>query len=108
MITCVYCDRELHHAPTKLGWIDKPGGFGLCFDCIQRCYDAMVAHRKAEAAAKSGAGEHISQQPHADVCPECRGKGRIDAIQDGVFQFECQCPTCKGQGKLNAENGTAA
>jgi hypothetical protein len=62
MITCVYCDRELHHAPTKLGWVDKPGGFGLCFDCIQRCYEVMVAHRNAEAAAvDNGAGEHISQ-----------------------------------------------
>lgn len=62
MRTCVYCDRELHPAPTKLGWVDKPGGFGLCYDCIQRCYEVMVAHRKAEAAAvDSGAGEHIHQ-----------------------------------------------
>ncbi len=48
MATCVYCERELHPAPTKFGWIDKPGGKGLCFDCIRRCYDAMIATEDAE------------------------------------------------------------
>ena len=45
---CVVCERDLVPAPTELGWMHVRLGEGLCFDCIESNYRAMIVIKKAD------------------------------------------------------------
>lgn len=45
-------------------------------------------------------GHGTADGKEADICPDCKGSGKIRRQQGGFFVVETTCPKCKGTGRL--------
>jgi RecJ-like exonuclease len=43
----------------------------------------------------------IKVESHEFICPECKGKGKLEEWSVGKFTVEPECGTCYGAGKLD-------
>jgi len=48
-----------------------------------------------------GHGTKNGKEP--EICPHCKGSGKIRTQQGGFFVFETTCPTCRGAGRVIKE-----
>ncbi len=48
-----------------------------------------------------GHGTKDGKEP--DVCPTCKGSGKVRTQQGGFFVFETACPQCRGSGRVVKE-----
>ncbi len=48
-----------------------------------------------------GNGTKDGKEP--EICPTCKGSGKVRTQQGGFFVFETTCPQCKGQGRVIKE-----
>ena len=49
---CVWCDRELTHAPTKRFWTEKTYLLGICHICVIRLMRSIIATAQKEVEDK--------------------------------------------------------
>lgn len=45
-------------------------------------------------------GHGTADGKEADVCPTCRGTGKVHTRQGGFFIMETTCPQCRGEGRI--------
>lgn len=43
--------------------------------------------------------ERAKHAPPADLCPECKGSGRVDIVR-GFYKVTKMCHTCRGTGRI--------
>ena len=56
----------------------------------------IMSSKKCEQC--NGYGTHDCKEPQ--VCPTCKGSGKVRTQQGGFFVFETVCPQCKGAGRV--------
>lgn len=62
----------------------------------------IVIPTTKECETCHGHGTKDGKEP--EVCPTCKGSGKVRTQQGGFFVFETTCPTCKGTGRVIKES----
>ena len=61
----------------------------------------IVIPTTKECETCHGHGTKDGKEP--EVCPTCKGSGKVRTQQGGFFVFETTCPNCKGTGRVIKE-----
>jgi molecular chaperone DnaJ len=48
-------------------------------------------------------GSGSKKESDTEICPECKGEGKIQTRMMGIFATVAECPTCEGSGKVPKE-----